>query len=1132
MDFPRWLLPLLFGLVFPYAVWGQMGTAPPVDAPPPTAEEIQKQIDALGSDEPAEALKKTYSQALKSIANADQWRKKEEDSRSLERAAPVELQRVQTELGTLTDPLPLNIPENADQVAIGQLLKSAQEELDKAEQDLVDPSEALTQRDLRLSNLRMEISKLDEKLRGLKDQLAAKPPAEEPAAQTQARKWALRAAIAEAEANLAAWRAEIDAANAREPLIPAGHDLATKRMERLRERVERLRTAYERQGAKASERLEQLRRKASALEGAVDSLQPLTAEVDAIEQLLSQQEDLDVAAASRLLEKTKREKREFSQRVDSLKNYVEIAGVQDSGKELRAAQARLPDLAELQRDIQRQEEEFRALRLELLKLRERPTDEISAEVTRLTDQLTGSNEDEEFRRQVAEIAHQAVSLKQETLNNTIQLAQTYRDQLEAVVTEERAYYTEAVKHRSYIREKVLWVQSAEWGPQDLPQIAATLAWLGSAENWSQVGAYLVEDARKSWVIWILTLIGLLALLNVQRLFRRELPELVEEAEAADSLLPTFQAVGITLLLAAFWPLLMASLGWRLAFAPTDSFAYAVGGGFLAAASVLAPLELLRQIVRPQGLAIAHFLWPRELAAHVRGLLRLFVFLVSTGVLVVMTIEHRHSLDGSDPLARVLFILMCALVTCLSIVWLRSEPEAGHGADEDAENWLVPLRYTVYLFAVVLPAVLGALALFGFFYTALELASNGLFSLQLAVVLLLIEAVGQRWIFLNRLALEQPVETLDEPAEAPDDLDAAAARQDTDIEKADSQSRLLVRSLLAVAAVVGFWLIWFNTIPALGIFREVELWSTTETVSEVVADAEGREMLQTMQRVVPVTLAELGQALLIFGVTLLIARNLPGLLEVSLLGWIGWESGARYAATALAQYATGIVGVVVSLGILGISWESVQWIAAGMTVGLAFGLQEIFANFVSGLIILFERPIRVGDIVTVGDTSGSVTRIQIRATTIMDWDKKELLVPNKEIVTGRVLNWTLTNNQLRLIFKVGVAYGTDVQRVYDLLLDIARQHPKVLDDPAPIVLFMGFGESSVDFELRPYVELADGLETINGINAEIVRRFAEEGLEIPFPQRDLHVRTVPPGLFPRFESSASASKPAFDDGGLG
>ncbi len=198
-----------------------------------------------------------------------------------------------------------------------------------------------------------------------------------------------------------------------------------------------------------------------------------------------------------------------------------------------------------------------------------------------------------------------------------------------------------------------------------------------------------------------------------------------------------------------------------------------------------------------------------------------------------------------------------------------------------------------------------------------------------------------------------------------------------------------------------------------------------------------------------------------------------------------------------------------LGLLGMRWSQLQWLAAALSVGLGFGLQEIFANFVSGLILLFERPFRVGDVITIGASSGRVTRIRTRATTILDFDNKEIVVPNKSFITGEVTNWTLSDSATRVVIKVGVAYGSDPARVRALLLGAARANPLVVADPEPVSVFLAFGASSLDFELRVFVgAVADRLVAQDQLNTAVAQLFAEQGIEIAFPQLDVHLRQTP------------------------
>lgn len=195
----------------------------------------------------------------------------------------------------------------------------------------------------------------------------------------------------------------------------------------------------------------------------------------------------------------------------------------------------------------------------------------------------------------------------------------------------------------------------------------------------------------------------------------------------------------------------------------------------------------------------------------------------------------------------------------------------------------------------------------------------------------------------------------------------------------------------------------------------------------------------------------------------------------------------------------------SLNTLGIKWSNLQWLIAALGVGLGFGLQEIVANFISGLIVLFERPFKIGDAVTIGGITGTVNRIQIRATTIMDWDRKELIVPNKEFITGQLINWSLSDQILRIIIPVGIAYGSDTDLAEKLMKKAIRNNPLIVKKPAPSVVMVNFGDNTLNYELRVFINNIDHwVEMRHTLHKAIDRAFREEGIIIAFPQRDVHL----------------------------
>ena len=196
--------------------------------------------------------------------------------------------------------------------------------------------------------------------------------------------------------------------------------------------------------------------------------------------------------------------------------------------------------------------------------------------------------------------------------------------------------------------------------------------------------------------------------------------------------------------------------------------------------------------------------------------------------------------------------------------------------------------------------------------------------------------------------------------------------------------------------------------------------------------------------------------------------------------------------------------------LGISWGRVQWLVAALSVGIGFGLQEIVANFISGIIILFERPVRVGDVVTIGQTTGTVTKIRIRATTVRNWDRQELLVPNKEFITNHLLNWTLSDSLNRVVISLGVGYEDDVRLAIRLMEEAVADNERVLKEPPPSFIFERFGDSALLLQARCFVpEVEDRVPVISDLQQVILDKFRAHGISLAFPQRDIHLRASDP-----------------------
>ena len=259
-------------------------------------------------------------------------------------------------------------------------------------------------------------------------------------------------------------------------------------------------------------------------------------------------------------------------------------------------------------------------------------------------------------------------------------------------------------------------------------------------------------------------------------------------------------------------------------------------------------------------------------------------------------------------------------------------------------------------------------------------------------------------------------------------------------------------------------------------------------------------------------ARIAFALALFGIMLSVIGWVRARLSTGWLSRTRMERGARESVVTMTGYAGVAIALVIALSVAGFSFTNLAIIAGALSVGIGFGLQNIVNNFVSGLILLFERPIRTGDWIVVGNTEGYVKRISIRATQLQTFDQADVVVPNSELISNQVTNWMLHDARGRVIVPVGVAYGSDTKKVKDILLEAAKNHGEVVTDgtsPAPTVLFRQFGDSSLDFEVRCFIRQVDmRLQVISDLNFAIDAAFRREGVEIPFPQRDLHVRDYP------------------------
>lgn len=653
----------------------------------------------------------------------------------------------------------------------------------------------------------------------------------------------------------------------------------------------------------------------------------------------------------------------------------------------------------------------------------------------------------------------------------------------------------AQTYASLLDRRLLWTPDVDpLGPAWLRAWPAALHELLQPARWAELPAALVTvlATRPLAALGLLLPLVLLALRG--RLQHRQQADAVRLIDIhRDSAWFTALALVYAALRVLPWPLLMYLLGRLLASdAPDASFVDASAGALSGMAPAVFVLAFIREIARQGGVLEAHYQWQAQARQILRRqVARLRLVLVPAGLLVIFA-ERLGQAATRATVGRLAFVVFS--IGLAAFLWQTLHPQRGAPAAYLASRqsgWLWRWRRAWHPLAAASPLLPAVLATLGFYYAALQLQGRamqtGWWLLGLLLVYYLVLralAVAQRRLQLKQaLGAGSAVNGEDEPDDA------------LDIEAVDEQARSLLNFVLSLAiAGVLLW-VWTDLLPALQSLDQIVLWRYR--LGDEAGAASG-----------VVTLLSLLLAAGISAMTVFASRNLPGVLEIAVLQRLDMDAGARYAAITITRYVIVTVGALVAVNLLGVEWAKAQWLVAALGVGIGFGLQEIIANFISGLIILAERPFRVGDIVTVGGVSGNVARIRIRATTITDFDRKELIVPNKTFITEQFVNWTLSDQVLRVTVQVGVAYGSDTQRVCGILADVAAANRRVTRDPAPQVLFTRFGDSALEFEVRAYVRaLQDSIPAQHELHMAIDQALREAGIEIPFPQRDLHLRSV-------------------------
>ena len=1063
--------------------------------------------DAELKDQTKKKLKQLYQKTLSNLQTATSNEDSAQAFQQATKDAPESIKQTikQTDRfnaalnrNTFTEQLPDSIQK------IEQLLQDEKSKLVSLEEKLSDIEQRLQVETDSATTIRQRIQEAeqlqDDVYTELKQQLAI----DEDSAAAQARQWML-------ESHLQLIRSEIRSLNQELLSQPIRIEQMEAEKEKLAANInwthERINALERAATQKHHVEIDKAKKKAETILLETDGKHPLVLDlarsnVDLSGKIYSLLSRLDnLIANTKLVDRQARQIEEDKQRA---KEIIEIGGLSKGmGHMLLQQHYALPGQGELRRKIK--ELNVEAAETGVSRLLHRQEQKRLRDIKVYVDVvLTGANEQEYpfLRKDISALAidrkallKQAITTDNFHLQKLNELA-SVRQRLEDAIND----------HREYLATHLLWVRSAtrpELQALGVPLESASRIF--SRHGWHEVSQVIWYQATHSPVFIILLFIVTALLWSRTRLLEtiRVGSEILGKP-AEDRFDYSLMVLATSIVAVIALPLAVAVTGWQLKDSSISSnFSIAVGNALLVFALQLFFISTMRNICRPGGLAETHFCWPASNVSLLRSELNRLGWIYLPASLVVYITFYLDPLNAGWEIGRIAFLLMvCALAFAF---YKLLHPV--HGVLHDyitrsKSRALKTSRWPLYTLVVTAPLLLGVLSLMGYLYSSTILFKLLITTSSLFVGLIILAQMAHRWLLVaqHRIAYEASIREDDQHAMSEpvqDTTEIVTELSETELVSLSETSLKLLNTSIIIIGFIGLWAIWSDMFPVLRIFEDFTLWHHTAIVNDE-------------ERLLPITLIDIGLAFLYGVATIVLAKQLPAILEIILLESTGISASSRYTVITLTSYLVVTIGVILVLNTIGADWSKLQWLVAALSVGIGFGLQEIVANFISGIIILFERPIRVGDFVTVGETNGVVQKIRIRATTIRNMNAQELLVPNKEFITGRLLNWSLTDSTTRLQLTVGIAYGSDVDTAMRLMKDVACKNDDVLDEPRPSVIFQSFGDSALIMILRCFIDSAETrARIVSALNLEINKKFNEAGIVIAFPQRDLHINASRP-----------------------
>ncbi|MCP4992740.1 MAG: mechanosensitive ion channel [Gammaproteobacteria bacterium] len=1119
------------------------------------AGDVQAQIDTLESSGDGSAQSRSnledYKSALDLMRDAEADRVISDKFQQLVDggAGEIELARKVLE-STLNQQV--NVPEqDLDLTSLEQQLDrelSAYRELNKklSERESTQvaqrlrPDQVITE----LAKAKIELGKLDIEQRSRVDEPEGSE-SEPRRSLAQSKRKALDARVNRLELERLSYRPRMDLLDLQIRETRARLEKLEQFLEALRHRINQLRSEEAEKERQAAEQMQvEASSKHPLIQQEVDRNSALGLELeDVVRDIEQGQKGLSLIASG--LDRVKHNMDRFQQKLGTIDLDREQSDL------LRTQRRELPDLRKLKRDLDSRQQQTMKIRIDAFKLEDQRQAVAEQMATDTLNQLRPADVSDSEWHSIRKELKSIFALRLTLLVKLRDGLDRYERVLGDINLEQQQLIDTAGGYGELLDRHLAWMPSTRsFDFTSIVRIAEQLFDLVSHQHRQDLIDLVVKGLTERFVPVMLVLLMFLLLIALKSRMKWRLAQIAPKVGkvAQDNYWLTPAVMLVTLLLALPAPLFLLLLALVESGATATGFSQGATQGIIQAAEFLLLLQFSRYLFIANGLSQIHFRWSDQVVAILRQQLQWFTPVFITLVLIVNIAEWQSEEIYRNTLGRAAFL--AGMVMFVLFVHRLFRPNNGvlnqwqggrrlinrpsHGASNQrgsdqaqegrrlinrpnhgvfnqggarlGQGW----RRLIYLLMVGSALALMGFAFEGYYYVAYRLARLTVMSIMVGLGIFLFYSLAMRTLQVasRRFALNRAkarrrathdARAAREAAEAAGEGLPEADLNEVSLADVNDQTRSLLSVVSIVLFAVAVMVIWQELMPAITRLDDVVIWQ------HLVTGPDG-------DRITMVSLLDIGFGLMTLVFTIAAAKNLPALLEITLLAPLALEKGNRYAVVSISRYLVYTVGATLIFGMLGLEWSDIQWLVAAMGVGIGFGLKEIFANLISGIIILFERPIRIGDTVTLGDVSGTVTRIRMRATTITDWDNKELIVPNQSFIIDPLINWTLSDQVTRIVIPVGVAYGSDTLLTHQIMSEVVDHHPDVMHDPNPTVFFIGFGDSSLDFEIRVFIkERVMRMPVQHELYMSLERGLRDAGIEIPFPQRDLHLRSVDSGI---------------------